>query len=210
MIRLARRRVATAAGGGDTVTMGLEATDIWTAEDLAANDIPNKSTELVRGRLIVREPPSSYHGRLAANLVIILGAYVRSRALGDVFAQDSGFKIASSPDTVRAPDVAFLAAERAALIPERGYAALAPDFIVEILSPDDRPGEVLAKIGEWLEAGVRLAWVIDPRRREARVYRRDGSVRIAGAADVLDGEDVIPGFTCSLKDILGSAPASGE
>ena len=94
-------------------------------------------------------------------LNVIVGSYVRTHALGAVFGQDTGFQIASDPDTVRAPDLAFVDRARVAQIAWRGYAALAPDLVAEILSPDDRPGEVLSKVGEWLEAGVRLGWVIE-------------------------------------------------
>jgi len=176
--------------------------DLMTAEELYRNDIPGKSTELVRGRLIVREPPGTLHGRIQANLHVILGSFVRANKLGATFGQDTGFKIESDPDTVRAPDLAFVARERVALTDGRGYAALAPDFVAEILSPDDRPGEVLAKIGEWLQAGVNLAWVIDPERVRAHIYRRDGTVSVIDADGRLDGEDVIPGFSCSLPELL--------
>ncbi len=72
-----------------------------------------------------------------------------------------------------------------------------------MLSPDDRPGEVLAKVADWLAAGTKIVWVIDPERREARVYRLDGSLSVLSSDDSLDGEDVLPGFTCPLKDVLG-------
>ena len=72
----------------------------------------------------------------------------------------------------------------------------------EVLSPDDTPGEVLAKVADWLDAGTRLVWVIDPRRFEARVYRGDGSPSILDASGPLEGEAVLPGFTCSLREIL--------
>lgn len=119
-----------------------------------------------------------------------------------VFAQDTGFKIGSDPDTVRAPDVAFVARERMGLIGERGYAEMAPDLLAEILSPVDRPADVLAKVADWLGAGTRLVWVIDPERSEARVYRRDGSLAILREHDSLDGEDVLPEFSCSLRAVL--------
>jgi Uma2 family endonuclease len=80
--------------------------------------------------------------------------------------------------------------------------AMAPDLAVEVLSPDDRPGEVLEKVGDWLNAGVRLVWVVDPRRNAARVYRSDGSETHLAAGDTLDGEDVLPGFSCRLADVL--------
>jgi Uma2 family endonuclease len=87
-------------------------------------------------------------------------------------------------------------------VPRRGYAALAPDLVAEILSPDDRPGEVLAKVGDWLDAGTKLVWVIDPERGDARVYRGDGTIAMIGPDDALDGEDILPGFTCQLLEIL--------
>ena len=103
----------------------------------------------------------------------------------------------------RAPEVAFVGRERVGVIRERGYAQLAPDLLAEVLSPDDRPGEVLAKVADWLAAGTKIVWVIDPERREARVYRQDGSHSVLSSDDSLDGEDVLPGFTCPLKDVLG-------
>lgn len=173
-----------------------------TAEDLARTSIPGKCVELVRGYLIVREPPGTLQGAVAANLVIELGNFVRKQGLGQVFAQDTGFKIERDPDTVRGPDVAFVSRERLQGIPEVGYAELAPDLVVEVLSPNDRPGQVLAKVGEFLAAGTRLAWLLDPRRREARIFRTDGSVTVVGADGTFDGEDVVPGFSCPLAVVL--------
>lgn len=172
------------------------------AEELVDVRLPNKSTELVRGRLIVREPPSTYHGRIAAKLTVIIGSFVYANKLGEVFGQDTGFKIASNPDTVRAPDLAFLSRERAASLRPHGYAAVAPELVVEIVSPGDPSGEVLAKVADWLDAGAALVWVIDPRRREAHVHRPDGSLAIVGAEGLLDGENILPGFTCELRTIL--------
>ena len=132
----------------------------------------------------------------------VVGSFVRTHALGAVFGQDTGFKIASDPDTVRAPDLACVDRTRVAQIPRRGYAALAPDLVAEILSSDDRPGEVISKVGEWLEAGVRLVWVIDPDRRVATVYRADGGVTtVASDADV-HGEAVLPGFSFRLTELF--------
>jgi Uma2 family endonuclease len=79
---------------------------------------------------------------------------------------------------------------------------MAPDLVVEVLSPRDRAGEVLAKVGDWLEAGAHLVWVIDPRRRLARVYRQDGTEALVAEQERLDGEDVVAGFSCLLADIL--------
>ncbi|HTL96584.1 MAG TPA: Uma2 family endonuclease [Gemmatimonadaceae bacterium] len=171
-----------------------------TAEELEHVSYPDKVTELVRGQLVVHEPPGARHGSISSRLTYFLGDFVYRHGLGRVFAQDTGFHIESNPDTVRAPDVAFLAQERDGAIHDRGYARIAPDLVAEVLSPDDRPGEVRAKVADWLAAGVRLVWVIDPQRRAADVYRADRSV--SSGATRLDGEDVLPGFTCSVDDLL--------
>jgi Uma2 family endonuclease len=119
-----------------------------------------------------------------------------------VFAQDTGFKIASDPDTVRAPDVAFVRRDRADQIPARGYAELAPDLLAEILSPDDRLAEILAKVAEWLAAGAHLVWLVDTERREIRIYRQDGSLSVLQENDSLSGEDVLQGFVCPLRQVF--------
>jgi Uma2 family endonuclease len=131
-----------------------------------------------------------------------LGVHVATHGLGLVVAAETGFTLERDPDTVRAPDVAFVRQERLPDPDARGYAALAPDLVVEVLSPDDRPGEVLRKVGEWLTAGSLLVWVVDPAHRLARVYRADGSETVVAEVDALDGEDVVAGFRCRLGEIL--------
>jgi Uma2 family endonuclease len=175
---------------------------VLTAQDVERISLPGKVTELIRGHLVVREPPGTWHGVIAANLTYYLSDFVRRHELGIVLAQDTGFKITSDPDTVRAPDVAFVGRERAGGIPRSGYAELAPDLLAEILSPDDRPAEVLAKVADWLGAGTRLVWVVDPARSDVRVYRQDGSLAVLHAHESLDGEDVLPGFSCPLAQVF--------
>ena len=175
---------------------------LMTAEELLHLSVPDKCTELVRGRLVVREPPGSLHGLVAMTLGIELGIFVRNSGAGRVFAAETGFKLASNPDTVRAADVAFVSSERMEGARTVGYAALAPDLVVEVLSPNDRPGEALAKVADWLSAGTKLVWIVDPERRLARVYRHDGTEALLNADDALDGEDVLPGFSCLVATIL--------
>jgi Uma2 family endonuclease len=183
--------------------MGIEATPgLMTAEELERIVVSGKSTELVRGRQVVHEPPGFYHGHVAARLLFLLGQHVYAHDLGWLSGQDTGFRIATNPDTVRAPDVAFTSRERIPVMQRRGYGAVAPDLVAEVLSPDDRPGEVLSKVGDWLAAGVRLAFVVDPEQRRVRVYRADGSQRVVEESELLDGEDVLPGFHCRLGDFL--------
>jgi Uma2 family endonuclease len=173
-----------------------------TAADVERLSLPNKQVELIRGRLVVREPLGTLHGAIAARLSYYLSAFVLPQRLGIIFAQDTGFKIAREPDTVRAPDVAFVAMVRSDRIPSRGYAELAPDLVAEVVSPDDAAADVLAKVADWLAAGTRLVWVVDPPRLEIRVHRADGSLSILGATQSLDGEDVLPGFSCPLAQIF--------
>jgi len=172
---------------------------LMTAEELLRTSIPDKRTELVRGRLVVREPAGDRHGRVAMNLTLRLGAHVEHAQLGQLFAAETGFAL--TRDTVRAPDIAFIRRER---LPEvtTAFLQIAPDLAVEVLSTGDRAGDVLAKVGDWLEAGARLVWVIEPERRIARVYRPDGTESSLIEGDSLDGEDVVPGFSCLLGSIL--------
>ncbi len=173
-----------------------------TAEELPRIQPSDKRVELVRGVMIVREPAGFRHGLVAAAIATLLRSHAEAGHHGAVVAAETGFKLESDPDTVRAPDAAFIRRERIPDPPPVAFAPLAPDLVVEVLSPDDRPGEVLAKVGAWLRGGSQLVWVIDPERRTARVYRADGSETLLTAEDDLNGEGVLPGFSCRLHSIL--------
>ena len=175
---------------------------LMTAEELLYTNLPNKRTELVRGRLIVHEPRGGRHGYVAANLAFRLKQHIDLTGAGAVFVGDVGFMLQRDPDTVRGPDVAFVRQDRLPQPIPNTYLEFAPDLVVEVLSHHDRPGEVLAKVGDWLDAGARLVWVIDPERRLARVYRADGTEHILEETGRLLGEDVLPGFSCGLASIL--------
>jgi Uma2 family endonuclease len=174
---------------------------LMTAEELLRLNLPNKRTELVRGVLVVREPAGYQHGDVAMRLAAAIYTHVEAHGLGRVFAAETGFTLERNPDTVRAPDVAFISTARLPDPPPRGFAELAPDLAVEVLSPDDRPGAVLAKVADWLNAGARLVWVVDPLRVIARVYRADGSESMLDETDALRGEDILPGFEYPLSAI---------
>ena len=172
---------------------------LLTANDLLHPDIPERA-ELVRGVLVVREPPGFNHGAIVVRLASLLNDYVRSHSMGLVVAGDAGFHLATDPDTVRGADVAFVRRERLPDPPPVAFAAFAPDLAVEILSPNDRPGAVLA--ADWLSGGTRLVWVIDPMRRVARIYQEDGTELVIDDRDALDGGSVLPGFSCPLDSIF--------
>ena len=159
-------------------------------------------TELVKGR-VVREPPAYYHhGKVATRVVIRLGGYVEAHHLGEVVTADAGFILFHKPDTVRAPDVAFVARERLALkIPEKFFPAH-PDLAVEIASPSNTVREMVGKMLDYLEAGTRLAWMIDPHSRTVTVYRSLDDIRIVREDGVLDGADVVPGFGLRVSELF--------
>ena len=175
---------------------------LMTAEELWLVSIPDKRVELVRGVLEVREPPGYTHGRVTVNLAVRLGAHIERARSGHVVVTETGFTLARGPDTVRGPDLAVVRADRVPTPEPRGFLELAPELVVEVLSPGDRPGEVLTKVADWLTGGARLVWVVDPERRVARVYRGDGSEAIVAAGEALDGEDVLAGFSCRLSEVL--------
>jgi len=173
-----------------------------TADEFLQPRIPEHA-ELVRGVLVVREPPGFRHGEITVRLASALMIHVDAHNLGRVVGGDAGFRLHSDPDTVRGADIAFVSRER---LPQRspvGFPSLGPDLVVEVLSPGDRAGETLAKIADWLSAGTRLVWVIDAERRLARVYRADGTEDLLDEAGQLLGEGVLPGFSCTLAAILG-------
>ncbi len=129
--------------------------ELMTAEQLLEVGIPGKQVELVRGRLVVKELPGYRHGDITARLAFDLMQYVGAQDLGQVLVGDPGFTLARNPDTVRGPDIAFVQRARVPDPLPAAFAEFAPDLAVEVLSPHDRPGETLAKIGDWLDAGTR-------------------------------------------------------
>ncbi len=157
--------------------------------------------ELVRGR-VVREPgPGWPHGRLASRLHVRLATFVEERGLGYIVLE-TGYIVERGPDTVRGPDVSFVSRARLGDKHPEVYPELGPDLAVEVLSPSNRPREMAEKLAQYFSAGTRLAWVIDPKRRTAKVYRPGRDVRVLHEQDELDGEDVVPGFRCRLADVL--------
>jgi len=175
---------------------------LMTADELLHSNIPDKRTELVRGVLVVREPAGYNHGQVIAQLTGRLWSHVERTAAGQLLGAETGFTLFRDPDTVRAPDIAFVHRDRLPDPASRGFVDLAPDLVVEVLSPDDRPGETLGKVGDWLQTGTRLVWVIDPERRTARIYRADGRETSVTEAGELSGEEVLPGFACRLSSLL--------
>jgi len=159
--------------------------------------------ELVEGNLREMAPAGHQHGRIAINVSTPLAQHVKANNLGVVYAAETGFKLASNPDTVRAPDVAFVRRERLESVGDsEGFWPGAPDLAVEVVSPGDRYTDVEEKVFDWLDAGARLVIVANPRKRLVTVYRSLTDVVVLTEADVLDGGDVVPGFAMPVKDIF--------
>ena len=173
---------------------------ITTAEQLLrAGDIGR--CELVRGELRMMIPPAYEHGRITFRFGYRLGAHVEPLKLGTILAAETGFLLSRDPDTVRAPDVAFVRAEREPG-PIRGYFPGAPDLAVEVLSPEDRPGPVRRKVAEWLAAGSLAVWVVDPRARTVTVHEPDSDPRVLSESDRLGGGAVLPDFELAVREIF--------
>lgn len=170
-----------------------------TDADLLRMPRDGRKYERVDGQ--IRVSPAGYrHGRISVRLAARLETFVAERGLGDVLDSSTGYRLPGG--NVRCPDVSFVSAPRVPAGEPAGFAEVVPDLAVEVLSPEDRQRDVLDKVGEYLGAGVRLVWVIDPAQASASVFRSLTDVRRVERAGTLDGEDVVPGFTCRLSELL--------
>ena len=172
-----------------------------TAEELLELPDDGMRHELVEGELRTMAPAGVGHGWVALAIGSRIFDHVERQGLGRAYGAETGFILRRGPDTVRAPDVAFVAVDR---VPSavRGFGELAPDLVVEVVSPSDRASEVAAKAAMWLDAGVRLVWVVDPQARLAAVHHPGGLVTVLREDGALDGEDVLPGFRLPLAPLF--------
>ena len=176
---------------------------LMTAEDLLRMPDDGFCYELVKGELRKMAAAGYQHGRISMNISTPLDQHVRAHDLGTVYAAETGFTLASDPDTVRAPDVAFIRRERVAEVGDTGgYWPGAPDLAVEVISPGDTYTEVQEKILEWLDAGTRMVIAVNPRRRVVTVYRSLADISILTENDTLDGGDVVPGWSMPVRDVF--------
>ena len=177
--------------------------NVVTAEQLYKLPDDGLRYELLRGTLVSEPVPGRLHGRTVARISKLLSNFVDSRRLGVVYTGDTGFVLARQPDTVRGPDVAFLSNERERETENaRPYIPGAPDLAVEVVSPNDRTSEVLGKVSDYLSAGSRVVWVVDPIREEVSVFRSPFAPRTLADTTLLDGEDVLPGFSVTIAEIF--------
>ena len=158
--------------------------------------------ELVEGRIVTMPPPRFRHGRIQGRVFAAIDRFVTPQKLGQVVTE-TGLITRRDPDTVRGPDVAYWSRERLPLETEvEVYPDVAADLCVEVLSPDDRPRDVQQKLREYFECGVRMVWIVDPEARSVSVYRTAQEGRILWDDGVIEGEDVLPGFHCTVRELF--------
>ena len=172
---------------------------LLTAEEFARIPDDDQHYELVEGRVVRMSPPGSRHGALATRIAAVLHQHVDARHLGTVLTP-AGFRIATDPDTVREPDVAFVRTERlpSTGIPD-GFWPGPPDLAVEIRSPGDRPATIRGKVRDYLARGVPVVWVLDPKGKTVTVHRGESPSMTLGMDDEIAAAEILPGFSCAVR-----------
>jgi len=183
--------------------------DVMTGEELhALRDIGR--CELIQGELVRMSPTGYLHGYVEQRFGKALSIFVDERKLGRVISGEVGIYTRRNPDTVRGADVAFISNERLTHVQPQGFLVVAPELIVEVLSPDvrepqsndDRWYAVNDKLAEYFEAGVQVVWVADPLRKTVSVYRSLTEVAILAKGDTLTGGDILPGFSAPVAELF--------
>jgi Uma2 family endonuclease len=176
------------------------APDVLTAEEYARRPDPGYPEELVRGRTVPMSHPDRRHGQICNKVGRILGNIAEHHALGHVLNNEAGVITARNPDTVRGPDVSFYSFGRLPKGPlPAGYGSEMPELIIEVRSPSDRWAQVLARVVEYLDAGVRAVVVLDDESRTAFLQLADRPPRLLGPDDDLTVPDILPGFAVAVR-----------
>ena len=176
---------------------------LYTAEELLRLPDDGKRRELVRGELKEMAPAGNEHGYLALRIASRLERHVEKNDLGRVYAAETGFKIASDPDTVRAPDAAFVGRECLEKVGSvEGFWPGAPDLVIEVVSPGDTHAEVVEKSLAWLDAGCRMVLVAEPVHKVVTVYHSREDICILTADEAVNGADVVPGWRLPIAEIF--------
>jgi len=157
--------------------------------------------ELDDGELIATARPKAKHARSERKLVVLLGGFLQTHTIGEVFTGNMAFLLGGDPPTLRCPDVSFVTAERARTIDPNGWITGAPDLAIEIVSPSDAAAELYRKVRQYLENGSSVVWVVYPDTQDVHEFRPTGT-RIFHAGDLLEAPDLLPGFSVRVADLL--------
>jgi Uma2 family endonuclease len=171
-------------------------------ELLAMGDIG--PCELIDGRIVPMSPTGAEHGNLEFDLGRLLGNFVAERKLGWVMGGEVGIYIRRNPDRVRGADIAFVSKQRLPHRPHKGFLEVAPELVVEIISPEDRWEDVRQKLEDYFSIGVQRVWVVEPENRAVLVYRSITEMERLGEADTLKGEGVLEGFSLPVADLFAA------
>ncbi len=182
-------------------TVGVER--LLTAEEFYRRPEGSRRFELVKGVIIPMSPTNYDHGLIVLKLGRLIGNFVAEHDLGDTLGAETGFTLSHDPDTVHAPDVAFVSKIRRPA-PRMGFVELAPDLVVEVVSPSDAPDEIQAKVEDYLDAGVKLVWLVYPRTQSVTVYRSLTDARILRAPAALTADEMLPAFSLPVAHIFAS------
>jgi Uma2 family endonuclease len=176
---------------------------LLTAEEffLLPDPVDGSQQELVRGEVLTMPPPGGLHGVTCSKVDRKLGIFIDAGPGGTLVCNDAGFITERAPDSVRGPDISYWCKERLKEVPV-GYIEIAPDLLVEVLSPSNTTKQILAKLREYFARDVRLVWVIAPEDRTLTVYRTAEEGRLLHETATVTGEDVLPGFTCRVSDLF--------
>lgn len=159
--------------------------------------------ELRDGELIEMSPAGLLHGKLVMRVGIKVGTFVDANNLGLVVAAETGFILRRNPDRVRAPDCAFIAADRLPPGPTASrYSEVVPDFVVEVISPNDTAAAFQQRVDDWLDAGVKVLWAVYPEVASVFIWRGRNQVERRSAADEIDAEPVLPDFRWKVSDLF--------
>lgn len=172
---------------------------LMTAEELVRLPEDGNRYELVAGELVTMSPSFGRHSMIAGRIAAHLGHYVRSHGLGEVLVADGGYLLRRSPDTLRCPDVSFVAKGR---LIEDAFVSGAPDLAVEVISSSDTYSEIESKVRDYLNAGCSMVAVVDPRKSSVSVHTVNNVTYLA-TGDTLDGGDLVPGWKLPLSEIFG-------
>jgi len=176
---------------------------LMTADELWAIGDDGCRYDLIEGELYRTSPASPKHGKFAARVARHLDVFVDELELGEVFGAESGFRLSRDPDTVLAPDAAFVRADKIPPDDEQdGFWPVVPDLVVEVISPSDTVGYLVDKFAAYLDAGVEAVLTIDPKRRTLSVHTQDGITRTLRENDVLELPEILPGFSLQVSEIF--------
>lgn len=169
-------------------------TKIITGEELYIEGAPGR-VELVQGEIVSLSPTGRQHGVIEGHIYYALSQYNREQgSLGQVLVGEAGIYTQRNPDTVRGMDVAFISQARLAQVKSESFLDVAPELIVEIMSPSDRWVDVMTKLSEYFAIDVKMVWVVEPHSQQIYIYCSLTDVTILTGADQIDGGDLLPGF----------------